>query len=98
MTDHRTRPEDRIRTLAHSLPSLRSAPGLAEWQAITLDAWAASGSPSHGERCSARFLLAVWNPEETWRSGRFDLMEALRVWDEPHRRTFLQWAAAPWWA
>jgi hypothetical protein len=46
---------------------------------------------------TAQFLLAVWSPDDAWESGRFDLMEALREWDEQHRQAFLKWAAHPWW-
>jgi len=65
---------------------------------VGLDVWAASGVPSHGELCTARFVLAVWDPSGDWRSGRFDVMEALGVWDLAHRQVFLKWAADPWWA
>ena len=35
-------------------------------------------------------------PPDDW-PGRFDLMEAVRIWDDDHRRVFLAWAEAPWW-
>ena len=47
---------------------------------------------------AVKFLLATWNPNEQWESGRFDVMEALGVWDAEHHRAFLEWAVAPWWA
>lgn len=90
--------ETRIQILAKRFPSLHAAPGMNPWDAVAIDDWAAGGGPSHGEVCTARFVLAVWEPNENWRSGRFDLMEALRVWDGPHRRAFLVWASDPWWA
>jgi hypothetical protein len=52
---------------------------------VALDDWAASGVPSHGEVCTARFVLAVWDPSGEWHSGHFDVMEALGVWDTAHR-------------
>lgn len=91
-------PEARIRLLCQTFPGLWSAPGVRPWDALALDEWAASGNPSHGERCAAQFALAVWNPDEPWRSGKFDVMEALHVWDLHHHRAFLDWAADPWWA
>jgi hypothetical protein len=91
-------PALRIRLLAQSFPGLWNAPGVLPWNAQALDEWAASGKPSHGERCAAQLVLAVWNPDERWKSGRFDVMDALSVWDRPHRKAFLTWAAAPWWA
>lgn len=90
-------PATRLRLLAQYFPSMWSAPGIRPWDANVLDEWAAGGA-SHGEKCTARFLLAVWNPSEAWRSGRFDLMDALGAWDLEHRRAFLEWAQNPWWA
>jgi hypothetical protein len=87
-----------IRTLAQHFPGLWKAPGVSPWDAVALDEWAASGGPSHGERCAAQFLLAVWNPDERWRSGKFDVMEALRVFDAQHHRALIEWALNPWWA
>lgn len=88
----------KIALLAAQFPALRKAPGTHPWNAVRLDAWAASGGPSHGERCSAQFILSVWNPDEDWQAGKFDLMEALRVWDDASHRAFLVWATNPWWA
>jgi len=91
-------PSIRVRMLAQNLPGLWKARGISPWDAVALDDWAAGGDPSHGERCAAQFLLAVWNPDESWKSGQFDLMDALRVWDAQHRRAFIEWALDPWWA
>jgi hypothetical protein len=41
--------------------------------------------------------LSVWDPQQAWELERFDVMEALRVWDEDHREAFLAWASNPWW-
>ena len=32
-----------------------------------------------------------------WKIGGFDLMHALKVWDDAHKKAFLDWAKAPWW-
>jgi hypothetical protein len=91
-------PERQIRRLAYSFPSVRTFyDGVRPWDAIELDEWAASPIPSHGARVTAQFILAVWDPNHEWKSGRFDLMEALRVWDAEHHEAFLKWAKAPWW-
>ena len=45
------------------------------WDANTLDRWAAETPVSHGELLTARFLLAVWDPGNDWRCGRFDVMD-----------------------
>jgi hypothetical protein len=87
-----------IEQLAATCKCLIDKPGVSPWDATSLDSWASSGIPSHGELVTARFLLAVWNPNENWTSGRFDVMDALSVWDESHREMFLDWAADPWWA
>jgi hypothetical protein len=89
--------DQKMTTFAKSFPSMAKASGVALWDAHTLDGWAAETPLSHGELVTARFLLAVWDPAREWRCGRFDLMEALRVWDEQHRAAFLAWAEDPWW-
>src|SRR5579862_4008540 len=93
--------EKRIAQLASTFASMRGRAGIMEgippWNAEAVDSWAASSAPSHGQRVTAQFLLAVWDPAAQWNCGQFDLMEALRVWDQPHRDAFLRWAADPWW-
>ena len=85
----------RMTNLARTFPSLQGAPGVRPWNPEELDRWATSVA-SHGERVTASFLLAVWTGSE-WPGSPFDLMEALRVWDPPHREAFLAWASDPWW-
>lgn len=89
--------EARMSELARTFPSTAKAAGVALWDASTLDRWAAETPISPGERATARFLLAVWEPETEWACGRFDLMDALKRWDERHLAAFLAWAADPWW-
>lgn len=86
-----------IEQLAVSFPSLANQPGVTPWDSLALDAWACGPAPSHGMLCAARFVLAVWDPNTDWRCGRFDLMEAMGVWDVAHHRAFVAWALAPWW-
>ncbi len=90
--------EAKMSTFALSFLSLRGAPEVKLWDANTLDQWAAETALSHGELVTARFVLAVWNPDHPWRSGRFDVMEALGIWDADHHQAFLAWVAEPWWA
>jgi hypothetical protein len=80
-----------------TFPCVRNAPGISTWDANLLDAWAAETPLSNGELLTARFLLAVWDPSQSWRCGAFDVMAALRVWDREHRAAFLAWATDPWW-
>jgi hypothetical protein len=86
----------RIEDLALTFPSLKGKPGVRPWDANTVDDWTSGEEASHGERITGRFILAVYNPNFAWRSGRFDLMEALAVWDEAHYRAFLAWVVEPW--
>jgi hypothetical protein len=90
--------ERRIKRLAESFPCLRNAPGISSWHAERLDKWAASGKASHGEACTAKFILAVWDSDFDWQCGKFDLIDAFRVWDEYHRDAFREWVRDPWWA
>ncbi len=53
------------------------------WDAVELDVWG-NGPRSYGERVTAQFLLKVWDPSTDWKCGRFDLTEALRIWDAEH--------------
>ena len=93
-------PEDKIFALLLTFPSLRwrAALELSKWNALRFDTWAADSGLSHGERVTAQFVLAVWDPNHDWRCGRFSVMEALRLWDDGNRAAFLAWAADPWWA
>ncbi len=83
----------KMTAFACSFPSLRHAPGIKCWDANELDRWAAEMPLSHGELCTARFVLAIWDSDAEWRCGRFDIMEALRIWDPSHHSVFLAWAA-----
>ncbi len=87
----------RMTTFAQTFPSLWEAPGTVRWNANTLDHWAANTPLSPGELWTVRFVLAVWDASHPWQCGRFDVMEALRVWDPKHRAAFLAWANDPWW-
>ncbi len=83
--------------LALTFPSMAKASDVRLWDAGLLDRWASETPVSPGELATARFLLAVWDPQHAWWSGRFDLMEAIRAWDPAHRGAFLVWAGDPWW-
>lgn len=92
--------KQKISALAMSFPSLRRADGVNPWDADRLDEWGA-GPRSHGERCAARFVLAVWSggliEECPWKSGPFDMVDAVKTWDESHHRAFVSWVRDPWW-
>jgi len=88
----------KMEALALSFPSLGRAWGVSPWNVDEFAEWAAGPAPSSGMRCTARFVLSVWNPYHEWACGPFDLTEALRCWDDDHRAAFIAWARAPWWA
>jgi hypothetical protein len=99
--DHeRSEPVDyrlRMTGLAWSFPTLEYADGVSPWDPDRFEAWLQSGAPGHGARCAGQFVLSVWNPYVEWRCGRFDLHEALGIWDNHHRAAFLAWTRSPWW-
>lgn len=89
----------RMTELALRFPSITEAtPGISPWDPDKLNAYAQSGSPGHGAKCAAEFLLFVWNPyDDTQWAGCFNLAEALKTWDVFHRYAFLRWAEDPFW-
>jgi hypothetical protein len=86
--------EIKIAELAETFPTLRDA-RIRPWDADAFDAWACDQLGS-GLQHAARFVLAVWAVDATWRMGRFDAMNALGTWDAEHRSAFLAWANSPW--
>lgn len=101
---------DAMARLCALFPALREAPGAAPWDATAMLRYAC-GTISHGEELAARFVLSVWNCNTDWndeahkdgflgaddRLRRFDVFEALGVWDFAHRDAFLTWARDPFW-
>lgn len=101
---------DAMTRLCRLFPTLRNAPGVEPWDSIKMLDFACSGA-SHGALLAARFVLSVWNHATDWndeahRAGiltgddhlrRFDVFEALGVWDYPHHEAFLTWARDPFW-
>ena len=97
VTDETPAQATNMAVFARTFPCLAKAAGVTPWDANTLDQWATDTPLSHGELVAARFLLALWDSATDWRCGRFDVMEALRVWDDRHRAAFLACAGDPWW-
>jgi len=67
------------------------------WSASELERWAATTCASPRAIHSARFLLYIWDPDQEWACGNFNLKQAFNAWDEEHRSVFVRWAADPWW-
>ena len=88
--------EARIRNLAWSFKALKNAPGVDPWNALELDRWAESGTTSSGERQAARFVLSVWNRHD-W-GKKFNMADAVNVWDEKNLKAFQAWVNDPWYA
>jgi hypothetical protein len=97
--------------LARAFPSLQDAAGVEPWDSLELLRWALSGK-SHGEALAAKFVLSVWNSTTDWEEiardhgiitepnhhfTRFDLYEAMGVWDREHVDAMLAWVQLPFW-
>jgi hypothetical protein len=47
---------------------------------------------------ACRFVLYAWNSDPgTWKSGMFNLREAMSRWDEMHNDAMLAFLANPFW-
>lgn len=69
--------------------------GANPWDAKTLEV--NFDGASHGEKCVISFLLNVWDPGGDWSCGKFDVIDAMGIWNEKERDAFLIWAIKPWW-
>jgi hypothetical protein len=90
-------------------PALEDVPGTNPWDQMKVLSWLAEVGASHGERCAAIFVLSVWNSGTDWSEmakengldhenvPRFDLFEAMGVWDNQNHSAFLAWAQNPFW-
>lgn len=94
--------------LARRFPGLRDALGVEPWDSMDLLRWALGGR-SHGEILAAKFVLGVWNGSTDWeelareegllakdgRFTRFDVFEAMSVWDDTHVEAMVSWLQLP---
>lgn len=62
-------------------------PTVVNFDPDALDEW--SLVASHGERLAVQLVLNCYNQFHEWRCGRFDVVEAMQVWDSRHRQAFL---------
>lgn len=88
---------ERLSTFAETFPGLRGKMGVRPWQPGQIARWFGDSQAAGDTRGAhaARFVLEIAHPGSTF--GRFNAVQALREWDEPHRAAFLAWAQAPWW-
>lgn len=95
--------------LVESFPGiLRSAPGARPWNATRFLGWVCSTAMSHGELLAARFVLGIWNSHTDWvavakeegfeapgAAERFDLFDAMAVWDSSYLFAMRRWIEHP---
>jgi hypothetical protein len=90
---------DAIKELARTFPSLAELEMFqpdAHFDGDEMDAFR-SGVLCHGGKCAFQFIASVWNPTAKRKCGKFDLHDAMSVWDDEHRAAFVAWATDPWW-
>jgi len=87
----------RMTLLALTFPTLTvSTPGIAPWDSLALDRWAATSSGvTSGSLAAVRFLLHVWDDQTDWLCGRFSLREAYGTWDGNHWAAMLEFLESP---
>lgn len=101
---------EQMSRLAASFPRLNGAPGSRPWNQDLFLKWLCSTGLSHGELLAARFVLGVWNASTDWaelareeghpfpeNAARFDLHEAMGIWDRTYVNAMLQWIELPFW-
>lgn len=101
-----TQKSEEILALLRRFPTLKHAVEAGDlgrlakgWSPRELELWAyCSPAASSGGVHAAAFVLGVWDKAHAYACGRFDCHSAMAVWDEVHRRAFLDWVMAPWWA
>jgi len=101
LNDREVQTRTRIVELARSFHTLRRADGLEPWNADKFARWAGFNVSDYSRQAAA-FVLMVWNRHHPWKFGkflaRFDLAEALLIWDQDMRAAWQDWAADPWFA
>ena len=98
---------DRMALLCARFPTLYGMPGTVPWDQKKFARWGSGPAATSGSRQAAAFVLSVWNgsqPEDggwwneaPYHVGRFDVVEALAVWDAHHRNAFVGWCLQPFW-
>lgn len=97
--------------LAESFPTLKGSPGVRPWDEGAFLAWLCTDGHSHGRLVAAQFILSVWNPSTDWaehakdveklsypeHAKRFDLLEAIGIFDRKHTAALIAWIDAPFW-
>ncbi|TXH58019.1 MAG: hypothetical protein E6Q97_03260 [Desulfurellales bacterium] len=92
--------DEKIVRLALSFPSLREASGLHPFEPRQFEEWVRLrifGKDDIDKQAlhAGRFIIQVSNGQ-TWRSGPFEVVTAMLVWNDEHRSAFRAWCDSPW--
>lgn len=95
VTDYRAK----MTALAQTFPTLVGVPGVEPWEPDKLDEWLVTGGGvTAGSAMAGRFVLHVWNSDaDTWKSGMFNLKDAMTRWDREHNQAMLDFLVNPFW-
>ena len=88
--------ESQIEQLALSFPALCVAQGVRPWNPEEFATWASGQLRGSAALYAAEFVLGVWK-NKMGEFSRFDVVAAMRAWDDEHRNAFLRWSDDPWW-
>lgn len=96
-----TKPHDKWLAVCFSFPSLekneRARSAIISGNLRELEQLGRSAESGNGVKHAIRFALSIWNSGFDWECGRFDLIAALKAWDDAHRAAMREWLADPWW-
>ena len=90
----------RIQLIAKSFPSLERVAGITPWNPDEIAEVAKEMilyANCEAIRASSQFILGVWDCDRKWPCGRFDVLWAMRHWNDEDQQAFRSWCAAPWW-
>jgi hypothetical protein len=80
--------------LAESFPSLRQAMNGRPFDPDWMEHFA-EGAMEGNSHWAAMFVLDVWYSDRSVRAPRFNLIQAMRVWDDDHRNALDEWLMSP---
>lgn len=92
--------EGRMSALCESFPSLRGVHGVRRWSPLHLEAYTLTCEYPQALE-AARFCLSVWcHRGLDWNCDgphqSFDVVDAVRHWDDAHRQALVSWISEPW--
>jgi len=84
-----------IENLISWFPILNGCPGAARFDPEAMDDWAVTLPHNSQSRHAARFVLSVY-ADQPWKCGKFDAVEALRVWGHSEIVGYVRWSQVPY--